>query len=66
MLCGFGDVFDRFYRIEKSRSRKVGGAGLGLANVNSIVENMNGKITLESNLGLGSKFRITLPNRSSL
>ncbi len=59
-------VFDRFYRGEKSRSRETGGAGLGLAIAQRIVEAHNGKIWVESRRGVGSCFSFTLPRvRSS-
>ena len=54
-------VFERFYRVDKSRARSVGGTGLGLAIVRHLVEVMQGEITLESELGKGSTFRIWLP-----
>jgi two-component system phosphate regulon sensor histidine kinase PhoR len=54
-------IFDRFYTVDKARSRKLGGAGLGLAIVKSIVENHAGSITAASQLGQGTTFRITLP-----
>jgi signal transduction histidine kinase len=54
-------IFDRFYRVDKSRSRSQGGSGLGLAIVKKIVEEHGGTVSLESSLGEGSTFRITLP-----
>lgn len=54
-------VFDRFYRIDKARSRETGGVGLGLALAKSAVEMNGGRIELESEPGRGSTFRIVLP-----
>lgn len=54
-------IFERFYRVNKERSREMGGAGLGLAIAQWIVEQHHGKITLESTLGAGSIFRVELP-----
>ena len=54
-------VFDRFYRVDKARSRKKGGNGLGLSIAKRLIEGYHGSITLESSLGAGSLFRITLP-----
>ncbi len=53
-------VFDRFYRIDKSRSREVGGSGLGLAIVKHIIEAHNQTINVRSSPGLGSTFGFTL------
>ncbi len=55
-------VFDRFYRIDKSRQRDSGGSGLGLAIAKSFVENHGGKIWAESELGAGTTIVIQLPN----
>lgn len=54
-------VFDRFYRVDKARSRKKGGNGLGLSIAERLVKGYHGTITVESQLGSGSIFRITLP-----
>ncbi len=53
-------IFERFYRIDKSGSRKEGGSGLGLSIVKHIVEAHNDKIYVESQIGIGSEFSFTL------
>jgi two-component system phosphate regulon sensor histidine kinase PhoR len=54
-------VFERFYRVDKARSRKHGGTGLGLAIVKHIAQAHGGKVTVESQPGQGSIFSIHMP-----
>ena len=54
-------VFERFYRVEKGRARKNGGTGLGLAIVKHITQLYGGTVALESQVGQGSTFTVTLP-----
>jgi len=54
-------VFERFYRVEKSRTRESGGTGLGLAIAKHAIESQGGTISVASELGTGSTFTITLP-----
>ena len=54
-------IFDRFYRIDEDRNSKHGGHGIGLSIVSSVVEQMRGRIQVESRPGEGSEFKIELP-----
>ncbi len=54
-------IFERFYRVDKARSRNSGGTGLGLSIVRHMIENTGGNITLESQLNRGSTFCVYLP-----
>jgi two-component system phosphate regulon sensor histidine kinase PhoR len=54
-------LFERFYRVDAGRSREVGGTGLGLSIVKHLVEAMGGNVAVESDLGRGTTFIVTLP-----
>ena len=54
-------VFERFYRVDKARSREMGGTGLGLAIVKHIVEGLGGRVWVEANAPTGSRFVVRLP-----
>jgi len=54
-------VFERFYRVDRARSREQGGTGLGLAIVKHIVQSHGGEVGVNSELGKGSVFHFTLP-----
>lgn len=53
-------IFERFYRVDKSRSRRVGGTGLGLSIVKHILQNIDGKVKIYSQLGQGTTFELLL------
>ena len=54
-------VFERFYRVDRGRSRETGGTGLGLAIVRHVAENHGGRASIESELGRGTTVRVSLP-----
>jgi signal transduction histidine kinase len=54
-------VFERFYRVDRARSRETGGTGLGLAIVRHVAENHGGEVTVQSELSAGSTFVVRLP-----
>jgi signal transduction histidine kinase len=54
-------VFERFYRVDRARSRETGGTGLGLSIVRHVVENHGGTVGVRSELGVGSTFEVRLP-----
>jgi two-component system phosphate regulon sensor histidine kinase PhoR len=54
-------IFERFYRVDKARSRELGGTGLGLAIVKHLAEGMGARVAVESAVGRGTRFSIVLP-----
>lgn len=54
-------IFERFYRVDKARTRQIGGTGLGLAIVKHIVISFKGEIEVQSEINTGTEFKITLP-----
>lgn len=54
-------IFERFYRVDSSRTRETGGSGIGLAIVHEAVEELGGRVTVESQVGRGTVFRVFFP-----
>ena len=57
-----GRVFERFYRVDRDRSRERGGTGLGLAIVKHLCQNLGANVSVKSELGRGSEFRVQFPS----
>jgi two-component system phosphate regulon sensor histidine kinase PhoR len=54
-------VFERFYRVDKARSRELGGTGLGLSIVKHLVDSLGGVVSVTSEPGRGSRFSVRFP-----
>jgi signal transduction histidine kinase len=54
-------IFERFYRVDRARSRETGGTGLGLSIVKHVAENLGGRVDVTSELGQGTRFEVRLP-----
>jgi two-component system, OmpR family, phosphate regulon sensor histidine kinase PhoR len=59
-------IFERFYRVDKARSREMGGTGLGLSIVKHVIEQMGGTVVVTSQVGQGSRFTLTVPRFQSV
>lgn len=60
-VCELSHIFDRFYRVDKARSRKQGGSGLGLAIAKQLVQKYQGRIEVQSEIEVGTTIIIEIP-----